>query len=590
MMKSIPKQLIPFLWFFIKPYRGLMITLFITGFLWGIQTSLSPYLLKLIIDRTSAFTGNKAQIFSVIAAPTIGYVLVWSVMAMNFRLVDWVRLKLFPNIRRDITNAMFSYLNRHSYRYMQDSFAGTLSNKIMDMAGGIGNILVKVDEVAANTFAFLIALIAMYFVNPIFSLILFLWATTFVSITLLFNKKTKFLSKDFSESKSLLSGRIVDAITNLTNVRLFAHHTYENNLLNQTVNTTVYKDRAMQWYVLKMRIFWDFTFITLITLMLSALIYLYGKGKITVGDFAFIMTLALNIFMHLWYIAGQFVLFAEELGKCSQALSLIVTPHEIMDVPNASSLKVTKGDITFDNVTFHYQKGHKLFENKHVHIKGGSKVGLVGFSGSGKTTFVNLILRLFEVESGCILIDGQDISTVTQDSLHQKISMIPQDPQLFHRSLMENIRYGKLTATDEEVIEAAKITHCHEFITMLPDGYDSLVGERGIKLSGGQRQRIAIARTWLKNAPILILDEATSALDSVTEKYIQEGLKKLMENNTTIVIAHRLSTLSTMERILVFDKGHIIEEGSHEQLLARGGHYARMWHMQAGGFMPEVEK
>ncbi len=261
-----------------------------------------------------------------------------------------------------------------------------------------------------------------------------------------------------------------------------------------------------------------------------------------------------------------------------------------MDVLDAKPLVVTKGHIKFEQVTFYYKEDNSLFEQLDVEIQAGTKVGLVGASGSGKTTFVNLILRFFDVESGRILIDGQDIAQVTQDSLHEQIAMIPQDTSLFHRSLMENIRYGRLEATDQEVIEAAKRAHCHEFISSLPEGYHTLVGERGIKLSGGQRQRIAIARAMLKNAPILVLDEATSALDSVTEKYIQVALSSLMQGRTVIVIAHRLSTLAEMDRILVFDQGHIIEDGNHPTLLAKQGHYAKLWHMQAGGFLLEQEE
>jgi ATP-binding cassette subfamily B protein len=268
----------------------------------------------------------------------------------------------------------------------------------------------------------------------------------------------------------------------------------------------------------------------------------------------------------------------------------MTAPHEIVDLVSAKPLKVTQGKIEFKQVSFHYDEGTHLFKNKNIIIPAGQKVGLVGFSGSGKSTFVNLILRLFDVESGEITIDGQNIKVVTQASLRENIAMIPQDISLFHRTLMDNIRYGRIEASDLDVIEASKKAHCHEFITQLADGYQSLVGERGIKLSGGQRQRIAIARAMLKNAPILILDEATSALDSMTEKHIQDGLHLLMKNRTTIVIAHRLSTLSEMDRILVFDLGKIIEDGTHETLINANGHYARMWQMQAGGFLPSSQE
>ncbi len=258
---------------------------------------------------------------------------------------------------------------------------------------------------------------------------------------------------------------------------------------------------------------------------------------------------------------------------------------EFQDLPGAYELKVTKGIISFDRVLFHYKGITPLFHNKSVIIEAGQKAGLVGYSGSGKSTFVNLILRLYDVTEGYILIDGQDIRGCTQDSLRKNIAMIPQDPSLFHRTLMENIRYGRIDANDESVVEAAKRAHAHEFIAKLPQGYNSLVGERGVKLSGGQRQRIAIARAILKNAPILILDEATSALDSVVESDIQQSLWELMQGKTTIVIAHRLSTLLHMDRILVFDMGKIVEDGTHTELLAMNGMYKTLWEAQVGGFL-----
>lgn len=255
-----------------------------------------------------------------------------------------------------------------------------------------------------------------------------------------------------------------------------------------------------------------------------------------------------------------------------------------MDKPNATILICEKGKINFNNVNFFYKDIEPLFENMYIEIKTGQKVGLVGYSGSGKSTFVNLILRLYDITDGSISIDNQDIRNVTQDSLRENIALISQDPSLFHRSIMENIRYGKINATDEEVVEAAKKAYAHEFIMKLTEGYDSLVGERGIKLSGGQRQRIAIARAILKNSPILILDEATSQLDSVTEGLIQKNLQELVKNKTTIIIAHRLSTLLSMDRILVFDKGKIIEDGTHNELLSAKGLYKQLWDTQVAGF------
>jgi ATP-binding cassette subfamily B protein len=259
-------------------------------------------------------------------------------------------------------------------------------------------------------------------------------------------------------------------------------------------------------------------------------------------------------------------------------------PQDVSDSKGAAPLVVSQGEIEFRNVFFRYGK-NSLFENKNIHIRGGQKVGLVGYSGAGKSTFVNLILRFYALESGSILIDGQDIAHVTLETLRSHVALIPQDPLLFHRSIFENIAFGRSDATEMEVKKAAKEAHAHEFIAKLESGYDTVIGERGTKLSGGERQRIAIARAILSRAPILILDEATSALDSVTERYIQESLDKLMEGRTVIVVAHRLSTLAKMDRLLIFDKGKVIEDGSHEALLAKNGHYAAMWRTQAGGFV-----
>ena len=291
----------------------------------------------------------------------------------------------------------------------------------------------------------------------------------------------------------------------------------------------------------------------------------------------------------LWQLAREFSKFSKLQGRIRQDLADIMVTPEIQDVPGANELSLTQGTITFKDVQFQYKGTDPLFQNKSVNIAPGQKVGLVGYSGSGKSTFVNLILRLYDVTSGHIFIDDQNIGEVTQDSLHAAIGMIPQDPSLFHRTLMENIRYGRFDATEDEIIEAAKRAHAHEFISTLPQGYESLVGERGVKLSGGQRQRIAIARAILKNAPILILDEATSQLDSVTESFIQESLWKLMQGKTTIVIAHRLSTLLHMDRILVFDRGKIVEDGTHQKLLAKVGLYKTLWDAQVGGFLPDKE-
>lgn len=288
---------------------------------------------------------------------------------------------------------------------------------------------------------------------------------------------------------------------------------------------------------------------------------------------------------NLWYMGKELTNLFGDLGMVKNGLTILNIPHENVDQKGAKALQIRDGSIEFKHVNFGYKNNNRLFDDLNIKIAPGTKNGLVGFSGSGKTTFTNLILRLYDLQSGSICIDDQSIDKVSQDSLHAAIAMVPQDTSLFHRTLMDNIRYARPDASDLEVIEASKQAHCHEFISQLPDGYQTLVGERGIKLSGGQRQRVAIARAILKNSKIVILDEATSALDSVTEKHIQEGLKILMVDRTTIIIAHRLSTLAEMDRILVFNKGAVVEEGTHKELLAKNGFYAHMWQMQVGDML-----
>ncbi len=584
----LPKTLIAFLWHFIRPYYVTFIGMLIAVFLYAILTSLNPYLMKLIIDDVVAYQhGAKESLLSVVLMPAILFVLLYQAMDFSWALFDYFKLKTLPKVRADIVNTMFAYLQQHSYSYFQKNFTGSLSNKIADMARGAESVIAQlVEPMFSQIAALLIATATIYFVNPLAGLVLLVWSLLFLSVAFWTYKRTLKYSILFSESNSLCMGKLVDSVTNIINAKLFARNTFEKRYLAKYVEESKRREQDLQWHTFKMKILQG-TFVTILFgCMVGVLIYAREHSLVTIGDFALILSLSMTVMQGLWYLASHFLTFSQELGICQQALSIINVPHEIVDKPNASVLKVPKGEIVFEQVTFNYDRGKNVFKDKTLTIKGGEKVGLVGFSGGGKTTFASLILRFFEISRGRILIDGQNIQDVTQESLHSQIAMIPQDPMLFHRSLLENIRYGRLNASDAEVIEASKKAHCHEFIELLPEGYYAMVGERGLKLSGGQRQRIAIARAILKNAPILILDEATSALDSITEKKIKESLEYLMRNRTTIVIAHRLATLSDMDRILVFMGGEVVEEGTHEELLAHQSHYAKLWELQAGGFLP----
>lgn len=310
------------------------------------------------------------------------------------------------------------------------------------------------------------------------------------------------------------------------------------------------------------------------------------SGDLTTGNVAMIFPVTIQLTEITWKISTEFSSFFQRLGEVEEGMEAITKSHDTTDILNAADLERVNGSISFDNVSFSYDQ-KKVFNDFGLAIPKGQKLGLVGQSGAGKSSLVSILLRLYDIQSGSITIDGQDISKVTQESLRRNIAVIPQDTSLFHRTLMDNIRYGRLDASDAEVIEAAKKAHAHDFVSKLPDGYQTMVGERGVKLSGGQRQRTAIARAILKDAPILILDEATSALDSESEKAIQDSLKTLMEGKTVIAIAHRLSTIAHLDRIIVMDDGQIVEDGTHDELIKNDRHYAMLWSMQSGGFLQQ---
>lgn len=584
----LPKNLLGFFIEFIKPYRTIFAGQILIQIFDSLSVSLNAYLMGKVIEQVSNFNPDiHKSLWSTVIATIAMIISLDQINQIALACYDYLKLKSTTNIRADIIKSMFSYVQQHSYHYFQNNYAGTLTNKISDMAKGVTTVLEQLicplfSEITTN----IIAIISMYLVHPFFGIILAVWSLMYLLSIALFTKRILQLSSNFSESHSLCIGKVADSITNIITVKLFSRLNYERNYLKKYILKSKVKQKSLQWYMLKAKYLQGFLVTVLFSSMFFTLIYAKSKHLITIGDFTIILTLSFTVAHSLWLVSTYSVIFFENIGVCKQALSIINTPHEIIDPPNASNLLVTKGEIIFEKVNFSYEQGSRIFTNKSIIINGGEKVGLVGFSGSGKSTFISLILRLYDPFSGKILIDGQDIATVSQDSLREQIAMVPQDPSLLHRSFFENIQYGCLNATKEQVIEASKKAHCHDFIELMPLKYDSMVGERGIKLSGGQRQRIAIARAILKNSPILILDEATSSLDSVTEKKIQESLKYLMQGKTTIIIAHRLSTLYSVDRILVFRNGIIVEDGNHEKLLAINGHYAQLWNMQDGGFLP----
>jgi ATP-binding cassette, subfamily B, bacterial len=583
------RELITFIWQSMKPQKwAFPVIFFIDCFAWSLDVLIWPYILSVVIDIFTRFEGDRLAAWEALKAPIIGALCLVLYVETASRTMGFLMAKALPRLQADIRMKMFDHIQHHSPHYFNERFAGSLANKITDMTTQVESILLQLFFPIIPTIATcILGSIFLWFVNPIFAGILLVWTAVHIAICLNFTRSVDHYEQEHGEARSSLLGKIVDSFTNNFAVNLFYRFAYERKLVapfqRKEKRTNIFARR----YVEKMRVFLSlFYFVAVILGMFGSLIFLWLHERISTGQVIQVFATMWSLAMILWSVGSALPVLFQSFGIAKQAYDVMKEPEDLADEPHAKPLQISSGEIVFDNVSFNYGE-KELFVNKHVQIGGGEKVGLVGYTGAGKSTFTNLILRFFPLHNGKILIDGQDIATVSLESLRNQIALIPQDPVLFHRSLWENIAYGEPAASRQEILNAAKLAHCDAFIRTLPQGYEMKVGERGTKLSGGEKQRIAIARAILVDAPILILDEATSALDSVTERYIQESLEQLMHKRTTLVIAHRLSTLSRMDRILVFDKGKIVEEGTHSSLMLQDGLYARMWKMQVGGFLPE---
>jgi ATP-binding cassette subfamily B protein len=579
--QELPRTLLKFIAYFLRPYYWHFSGIIFISLLWAIDKTVEPYIIKLILDILEKTPSESFNLFSQLKIPIIAYIIIRAFMSIISRFHDYIWLKVTPHFNKNIVIRMTKYIQNHSQAYFQHHFGGSLVSKISTVADTTETILNELFyDFIFPFFTLCIITFTMGSVRPILAMILIVWAVVFVGISFYLSLRVQVLSEQLSEKYTTLVGKLIDSITNILAVRLFARRKYEINFLESMAQEKAEKAEELEWNDLKRNAAMDIMVNILIIILIYYLIVERQKGNISIGDFALILTLMLSVVDIVWDITRHYMLFVENIGKCSQALKTILVPHAIKDKSNAHPLVVKEGTIEFRNVYFSPEKGKPIFQGISLKICGNEKIGIVGQSGSGKTTFLNLLVRLMDVDSGCILIDGQDIREVTQDSLHQNISFIPQEPMLFHRTIFENIKYGNLQASKDEVEEAARKAYAEGFIKSFPEGYHTLVGERGSTLSGGQRQRLAIARSILKDSRILILDEATSALDSETEHYIQESLRSLMQSKTVLVVAHRLSTLLQMDRIIVLNEGKIVEEGTHKSLLLQKNHYAKFWNMQ----------
>ncbi len=483
-----------------------------------------------------------------------------------------------------------------SMSFYADEFAGRITTKIMQTALAVRDMIFTTTDVVIGMGVYLITILALAAGFDARLLVPFaLWVLCYAIACWYFVPRLGKIGKAQADARSVMTGRITDAYTNIATVKLFSHTRREAEFARSAMDAFKKTGYAQMRLVSAFEIVNHILVVAMILGACGTALWLWSQGQVGAGAVAAVTAMALRVSGHAHWVMWEVTTLFESVGTIQDGINTLTRPRTVVDAPNARPLAVTRGEVTFEGVTFGYQPGRPVIDNLHLTIRPGERIGLIGRSGAGKSTLVNLLLRFHDVQSGRVLIDGQDIALATQDSLRQAIGMVTQDTSLLHRSMRDNILYGRPDATDAEMETAAERAEASDFIAHLTDlqgrsGYEAQVGERGVKLSGGQRQRVAIARVMLKDAPILLLDEATSALDSEVEAAIQQSLDTLMRGKTVIAIAHRLSTIAALDRLIVLDAGRIVEQGSHAELLAHGGVYARLWAHQSGGFLGAPEE
>ncbi|WP_372612742.1 ABC transporter ATP-binding protein [Aquicoccus sp.] len=588
-----PRRLAPFMARYARPFRRVF---WVTGLLSVVVAVVEIGLIHAMGWIVDALTGDPAAVWEAHGTTLIALALFILVLRPAIQGLDVLLLNnaIMPNFGTLIRFRAHGHVMRQSVGWFENDFAGRIANRIMQTPPAAGEAVFQIFDALTYALAYVAgALILMGQADPRLAIPLVIWLLAYGVLMRWTVRRVGPASKRASDARSAVTGRVVDAYTNIHSVKMFAHTHGEMEYAREAI------EHARRTFQAEMRIYTimdvGLVFLNgvLIVGVVGWAIALWMTGEASVGVVAVAAALTLRLNAMTGWIMWALTTFFRQLGVVAEGMETIAQPIDLVDAPDAQPLRLTEGRIEIDGVSHHYGRGMGGLDHVSLTVAPGEKVGLVGRSGAGKSTLVKLLLRFYDVEAGAIRIDGQDLRTVTQDSLRAQIGMVQQDSSLLHRSVRDNIRYGRPEATEEEIVAAARQAEAHEFIVDLEDalgrrGYDAHVGERGVKLSGGQRQRITLARVILKDAPILLLDEATSALDSEVEAAIQQTLYGMMEGKTVIAIAHRLSTIAHMDRIVVLDEGRIVEEGRHEDLLAKEGLYARFWARQSGGFLGEA--
>ena len=570
------------------PLSGLSVLLF-----YGIAIVVGSILLTLyyrdIFDVLASYEPSEA-LWPEVRALFIGVVCMIVLFNVAFRIADFFIVYLQANVLRELQNYALEHLQRHSYNFFIGNFSGSLVAKVKRFTRAFETIH---DKTTFNFWMTGIQLIGVFivliFTIPLLAVLFAVWCVLYLIITFFFVRYRLRYDIIEAEADSAVTGQLSDIITNILNLKIFTSSKREMSRF-ATYTQEEYRARTRAWYLGNK--FYALQAAAMAVLEITGMyitLRMWFAGEITAGTVILVQMYFASVTLKTWEIGRAMSDVFKALSDAEEMVAILRTPLEVRDPKQPEPLKIKHGRVVYRAVSFHYNKERTVFKRFTLDIPAGQRVGVVGPSGAGKSTLFKLLLRFLDVTEGRITIDGQDIRSITQDDLRSCISYVPQEPILFHRSLFENIAYAKPGATEEEVIAAAKRAHAHEFIASLPSGYTTLVGERGVKLSGGERQRVAIARVILKNAPILLLDEATSSLDSLSEKYVQEQLAALMKDCTTLAIAHRISTIKQMDRIMVMNHGGITEEGTHEDLLKKKGLYASLWSHQSRGFLVEAE-